>query len=522
MKSNTHNGIATATQKKTVAVIDMGSSAIRMVVAEIDESGEWKRLDRVAKPIALGKDVFVSGFLSKESMRQAVKILSSFREVLDSWQIADEDVRVIATSAIREAKNRDTFLDRVYIRTGLKIDIVEGVEENHLTYLAVQHAVGSLRPQFARANSLIIEVGGGTTEIMLLQRGKMVAAHSLRLGTIRVEQQVRPNWESGAQIAEYLRENIRVTKEILNAEMRLDRIRYFVAVGGDARLAAAEAGHREETNFRIITKEAFHRFLDQLEQYTLDEIVTNVGVTYNEAEGLVPALLIYSLFLDATSANQLIVPDVSIREGVLMRFALGTDKAVQEEFYTQVIASAMNLGKKYHFDEQHALHVAKLALQLFDQFQSDHGMDQHSRMLMEVSAILHDIGNYIRATGHHKHGQYIVANSEIFGLSNADIRVVANVVRYHRRSMPNSSHTSFVSLRREQRILVMKLAAILRVADAMDRGHNQRIQGFTLERGEAEIVLHCDYRGDISVERFGLELKGEMFEEVFGYRVVLV
>jgi exopolyphosphatase/guanosine-5'-triphosphate,3'-diphosphate pyrophosphatase len=522
MSLSTRNEIVTATETKTVAVVDMGSSAIRMVVAEINASGEWKRLDRVAKPIALGKDVFVTGFLSKESMRQAVRILSSFKEVLDTWQVADEDVRVIATSAIREAKNRDTFLDRVYIRTGLKIDIVEGVEENHLTYLAVQHAIGSQRPQFSRANSMIIEVGGGTTEIMLLQRGKMAAAHSLRLGTIRIEQQVQPSWESGQQIAEYLRENIRVTKEILNAEMRLDRIRYFVAVGGDARLAAAEAGRREGTNFRVISRDAFKEFLDQLEQYTLDEIVTNLGVTYNEAEGLVPALLIYELFLEATSADQLIVPDVSIREGVLMRFALGTDQAVEEEFYTQVIASAMNLGKKYHFDESHAVHVSKLALQLFDQFQTDHGMDQHSRMLLEVSAILHDIGNYIRATGHHKHGQYIVANSEIFGLSNSDIRVVANVVRYHRRSMPNNAHTSFISLRREHRILVMKLAAILRVADAMDRGHNQRIRGFTLERRDAEIVLHCDHRGDISVERFGLELKGEMFEEVFGYRVMLV
>jgi exopolyphosphatase/guanosine-5'-triphosphate,3'-diphosphate pyrophosphatase len=497
----------------------MGSSAIRMVIAEIDARGEWKRLDRAAKPVALGKDVFMSGFLSRESMRQAIRILTGFREVLGSWQVADDDIKVIATSAIREAKNRDTFLDRVYIRTGFQIDIVEGVEENHLTYLAVRHAVDSLRPQFSRSNSMIIEVGGGTTEIMLLHRGKMAAAHSLRLGTVRIEQQVQPGWENGRQIEEYLRENIRVTQEILDAEMRLDRVKYFVAVGGDARLAASEVGRQEERNFRVIEREDFNAFLDQLEEYTVDEMVYKLEITYNEAEGLIPALLIYKLFLDSTSAEQLIVPEVSIREGVLMRFALGTDQAVEQEFYTQVIASAENLGKKYRFDEDHAMHVSKLAVSLFDQLQAEHGMDQHSRMLLEVAAILHDIGNFIRASGHHKHGQYIVANSEIFGLSYSDIRIVANVVRYHRKAMPNSAHTSFISLRREHRILVMKLAAILRVADALDRGHSQHVRGFTVQRDEDEIVLDCEYRGDISVERYGLRLKADMFEEVFGYRV---
>ncbi len=510
------------TKTKTVAVIDMGSSAIRMVIAEIDDAGHWRRLDRAGKPVGLGRDVFVDGYLSGDSMRQAIKILSGFREMLEGWQIAEDDVRVIATSAIREAKNRDTFLDRVYMRTGFRIDIVEGVEENHLTYLAVQHAVDHMRPQFSRANSLIIEVGGGTTEVMMLRRGKMVAAHSLRLGTIRLEQQVRASWESTEDLETFLRENIRVTQEILNAEMRMDSIRFFVAVGGDARLAAARAGRKEQAGFSVVEREDFNELIAALQGYSLDEIVSELEVTYNEAEGLVPALLILKMFLDSTQAKQLIVPDVSIREGVLLSFALGASKEVEHEFYTQVVASAANLGKKYRFDEAHAMHVRKLALSLFDQLADDHGMDQHARMLLEVAAILHDTGNYIRASGHHKHGQYIVANSEIFGLSRSDIAIVSHIVRYHRKAMPNSSHTSFISLRREQRIRVMKLSAILRVADALDRGHNQRIRDFRVEKDEDLVTLYCDYAGDISAEKHGLELKAEMFEEVFGYQVVAV
>ncbi|MFP4432317.1 MAG: HD domain-containing protein [Spirochaetaceae bacterium] len=507
--------------KKPVAVIDIGSSAIRMVVAEIGEGESLRRLDRVGKPVALGKDVFVTGFLSPESMRQTIRILSGFREVISGWGIRDEDIRIIATSAIREAKNRDTFLDRVLIQTGFRVDIVEGVEENHLTYLAVQHAVRELRPAFSRANSLIIEVGGGTTEIMLLGRGKMAAAHSLRIGTIRLEQQIAASPESSTQLMEFLRESIRVTKEILNAEMPLERIKYFVAVGGDTRLVASHVGTKEGEGFSVVTREAFTDFVRRLQSKSVDQIVQELNVTYNEGEGLLPALMVIELFLQDTAAEQLIVPDVSIREGVLLSFALGTNKAIEKEFYGQVIASARNIGRKYRYDEAHALHVSTLSLQIFDQFQENHGMGSHERMLLEVAAILHDIGNYIRASGHHKHGQYIVANSEIFGLSGADIRVVSHIVRYHRKGMPNSAHTSFVALRREERVNVLKLSAILRVADALDRSHSQRVQQVKLEQRDETTVLRCRCTGDLSVERYGLSLKGGMFEEVFGFSITM-
>jgi exopolyphosphatase/guanosine-5'-triphosphate,3'-diphosphate pyrophosphatase len=508
--------------RRTVGVIDIGSTAIRLVVAEIEPDGHWHRLDRAIRPVALGRDVFMSGVLSAESMRQAIKILTGFRELLRGWQLDLDDVRVIATSAIREAKNRDTFVDRVQIRTGFQINIVEGIEENHLTYIAVQDAISTLRPQFSRSSAMILEVGGGTTEIMLLQRGKMVAAHSLRIGTVRMEQQVQPEMHSTERIEEYLRENIRVTREVLNTEMRLDRVRFFVAVGGDARLAARREGRQEAESFWVVEKKDFDRFVQYLRKTTLDETVRELGVSYSEAEGLVPALLTYKLFLDATSADQVIVPDVSIREGVLMSFALGSERLVEEQFYSQVITSAIGLGRKFHFDEKHALHVARLGLQIFDQFQEDHGMDKRARLLLEVAAILHDIGNFIRAIGHHKHGQYIVENSEIFGFSRADIRIVGNVVRYHRKSGPNSAHVSYMTLRREHRITVLKLAAILRVADALDRGHAQRVKNVTMERQEDDMIFQCDYSGDISVEKYGVQVKGNMFEEVFGYRVVIV
>ena len=153
--------------------------------------------------------------------------------------------------------------------------------------------------------------------------------------------------------------------------------------------------------------------------------------------------------------------------------------------------------------------------------QNEHGLDKHARLLLEIGALLHDVGNYVRTSGHHKHGQYIVANSDIFGLHRNDIEIISNVIRYHRKTPPLTSHLSYISLPQEERILVQKLAAILRIADGMDRGHIQRIKGFTAEKTPEDLTLLCEAQGDISVERVGVEEKGDMFEEIFGMHVDL-
>jgi exopolyphosphatase / guanosine-5'-triphosphate,3'-diphosphate pyrophosphatase len=508
-------------KKRLVSVIDIGSTAIRLVIAEIVRENEWSTLDRAIRPLSLGRDVFLRGSLSTGAMREAIAILESFQELLRGWRIAPEDVRVIATAAIREARNRDIFLDRVQVRTGFRINVVEGIEENHLTYIAVQHAIEELRPQFSRSNAMILEVGGGTSELMVLKRGRMVAAHNLGIGTLRVEQQLQKQFFDNVRVEDYLRENIRITRDALNTELRLDRIRFFVAVGGDARTVAERVGTREGEYFSVIKRESFIGFLEELKSRSVEECVRDLKLTWTEAEGLYPALLILRIFLDTTTAGQLIVPDVSIREGVLLSFAADPTHGIRREFRQQVLNSAIGLGRKYHYDEAHAQHVSTLALSIFDQLRDEHGMGEHVRLLLEVAGLLHDIGYFVRPDGHQKHGQYIVENSEIFGLSRTDLAMVGNVVRFHRGASPRAGRSGFGALRWTQRMTVLKMTAILRVADALDRGHAQRVRTVTLGREGDDMVVQCEYTGDISTEQHGLDQKGGMFEEVFGYQVVM-
>ncbi|MDR3200782.1 MAG: HD domain-containing protein [Spirochaetales bacterium] len=514
---------------KLSAVIDMGASAIRIVIAEIDKNGDWKRIDRAVKPVPLGRDVFVSGYISRETSFLVIQILGGFTELLAGWNIPREDVQVIATSAVREAKNRDTFIDQVFLRTGLRIHVLEGIEENHLTYLAVEHAVRDLKADMARSNSLIIEVGAGSTDIMLLHRGKVLTAHTLRLGAIRMERYIDPDSGNYSQIEDSIRDIIRDTQDILDAEFRpgrrgetsLSRIKYFVAVGRSARTAAEKAGTKVKAHYSLIDKKDFLDFVSRIQKCTVDECVRMLQITYYEAEGLIPSLIICKHFLEQTQAGKLLVPDAGLREGVFLSFALDTT-VVEKRFFSQVITSAVSLGRKYHFEEEHALHVAKIALAIFDQLTAEHGLDAQARLLLETSAILHDIGNYIEPLHHDRHGQYIIAHSQIFGFSQNDIKNISFVVRFHRGLSPHASPRGFASLPREERLRVLKITAILRLADSLDRGHTRKIPAVRLEKTQDEILLHADYEGEPFAERKGILLKSRMFEEVFGYRVRLV
>jgi exopolyphosphatase/guanosine-5'-triphosphate,3'-diphosphate pyrophosphatase len=194
---------------------------------------------------------------------------------------------------------------------------------------------------------------------------------------------------------------------------------------------------------------------------------------------------------------------------------------MQEEFFSQVSASAINLGRKYHFDETHARHVASLCLVLFDALTKEHGMSRRERMMLEISALVHDVGTYVKSSGHQLHGQYIVANSEIFGIKPDELNIIANVVRYHRGPEPSSADISYISLQREERILVLKRASLLRVADSLDRGHSRRILNVVVERKSESLVLRTSGNQDLSLEHIGLEEKADLFQEVFGYKIIL-
>ena len=506
---------------RLVAILEIGSTGIRLNIAEILSGDQWRIIDRAARPAMLGRDVFTSGELSRESMLECLAVLHSYRELMGGWGIAGENIHVIATSALRVARNRDVIIDRVWQELGFHITIVEGIEENRLMYLAVSFALKHDLPLFWRGNSMITSFGGGSTEIMLLRRGQMVAAHSINLGAIVIDQHSRIGDSAGLSQERFLNESIRNTMGVLKAEMDLAHIRTLVAAGPDAKIASDHAGKELNENCRIIERNDYFEFVKKIRNYSIEECVQKLRISYAEAENLIPGILVHKLFLEHTGATHMAVPIVSIREGYLIDLTLGVDPKLQEEFFSQIIASAESLGRKFHFDEVHSRHVAYLCMVLFDALAKEHGMSRRHRMMLETAAILHDIGMFIKGSEHNRHGQYIVANSEIFGLYRDELDIIANVIRYHRGEPPAQSDFEFITLQRNERVLVLKMASILRVADSMDRGHSQHIREIVIERRAESLFLRTNKVFDLSVELMAIEEKSGLFQDVFGYKVIL-
>lgn len=504
------------------SVIEIGSTGVRLLVAEITSDNNQNILDRSELPLHLGRDVFTSGSISQETQNQLVQILQRFREQLASWGIAPSQTFCFASSAFRDAKNCDPVMDRILVQTGFRVHIADGIEESKLMYLAVNNCIQDQSVDFKNEDTVILVVGGSTTEIMMMSGGKMAGVHSLRLGTIRIEQHMKSLSSSYDNIRRFVQESINNTKGTLESELNLSEVKQFIAVGQDVTLAALQVGRPISTFLWEINLEDFQKFVKEVQNYSVNEIVARFKVSFSEAETLQVSLLIYNMFLHLTKAQKIIVPETDIRKGYLLSKTSTQNELLKTEFNEQVVASAKNLLRKYHGDEAHAECVRMISAKIYDTLKDEIALDDHAKLILETSAILHDIGVFIRNDNHNLHSWYIIKNSEIFGLSRNDNTLVAEIAKYHRGSTLPQDNENFLMMPRPDRMTIHKLTAILRIADALDRGHIQQFNDFTLKITPTSLEIHTKKSRNPVLERLALSEKSGMFESVFGYKVVLI
>ncbi len=505
-----------------VAVIEIGSTGIRLLVAEITTDNKRNILDRSELPLGFGHDVFTTGVISRDSLLQCIYILERFREQLKGWGIEPEQTDIFATSALREAKNKDPVLDRLYVKTGFKVRVIDGIEENRLMYIAVSEKLKDEKVSTRNEDSIIIEVGGGSTEIMLIKKGKMAGAHTLKLGTVRLEEQIRYFSGTYEEARRYVEDTVNNTKGALNNELCLSKVKQFIAVGAETYIAALNVGHAISPWLWEIDRENFNNFVKEIQHYSIEECVARFKISYNDAQQMHNSLLIYKIFLQLTNVTKIIIPETNIREGVIISRNTNLDKELQAEFYTQITASAVNLLKKYHGNIKHAEYVRSLSLEILATLKNETPTDPKTKLLLEVAAILHDIGMFIRLDHHNLHSYYIIKNSEIFGLDRNDIDIVAQITKFHRGAQLPQDSNKFLMLPRPDRMTILRLTSILRVADAIDRAHVQKLKNIKISFSKDSMIFKINGDHSIALERIALEEKADMFESIFGYKVNLI
>lgn len=502
---------------KTIGVIDMGTNSVRLEIAEVFPDGHFEVLERARLPARLGQDTFVRQALSRRTMNATISILRGYAKMLDVYGVAP--IRAVATSAVREAANADAFVDRIFIALGLDVEVIEPAEESRLIVSAVREDLGE--EALSKGYSLVAEVGGGSAMVAILDKGEIATSASHALGAIRLQEALETPGERPERAADMLRHQIGSIVAAMEKTLPLNKIKTFVAVGGDARFAATQVGEPAAGETRSISRAAFDELVSRCEHYTPDEIARRYKLPFAEAETLVPALLVYQAILHRTKAKALTVSDVSMRDGVLHDLALRVTGRGEAQEATSAIRSAQTIMDKYQCDSKHAEHVAAICLRLFDEFRAEHALDNRYRLLLHVAALVHEVGGFINGRAHHKHSYYIISNTPIFGLRADEQEVVANVARYHRRSIPKQSHVPYMSLPRERRVAVTKLAALLRVADALERGHMQQVSNFDVERVDDEVILHVHNVSDLALERRALASKADLFDDTYGLRIRL-
>jgi exopolyphosphatase/guanosine-5'-triphosphate,3'-diphosphate pyrophosphatase len=538
-----------STSMARLAAIDIGSNALRLRIVEADppvlgpEGPRFSAFRDVVvdrAPVRLGHDVFTSGRIEAGVIGAACEALRRFRAAMDGAKV--DRYRAVATSAAREAQNGDLFVERAEREAGVHVEVIEGTEEARLVQLAVGERL-DLRGRTA----VLVDIGGGSTELTLLRgplrsppdptqpvstrgggaRGFATFSRSLPLGTVRLVEtflEGRGPIDAGHRslLDEYVdRTFAEAVPEI--EELTGGRVDLLIGTGGNietlADLCPVPGAFAQGRAIEVTAMEAL---LDELCARSVDERAGRYALRPDRADTIVPAALILARVAHAFGCDAIAAPGVGLKEGVLVDLA--RRHFVPEDFPAEAAAlndACLRLGRRYHFDEAHGTLVARLAVSIFDDLTARHRLGPRDRILFHAAALLHDVGDFVRYEGHHKHSYYLIHNSDIMGMTAAERAIVANVARYHRKSPPQLDHDNFRALSREDRAKVKAMAAMLRVADALDREHRGKVTGVAARvEGEA-LVLDVTGSKDRELEEWTVRAKAGLLKEAFGLDVRL-
>lgn len=504
-----------------LAVIDIGTNSIHMVLAEILPDASYKILDRFKDMTRLGNGAFAARQLSDEAIGRAVGVLKTL--VTLARNKGFERISAVATSAVREAKNGGDFVDLVEEQTGVKIRVISGIEEARLIFLGVRHSMS-----LSEKHTLVVDVGGGSVELIVGTRDGLQHAKSLKLGAIRLSDQYLTKTPPTETMLKQLNETVTLA---LQGALDAFTVKPFDAVVATSGMAGnlAEIVHLRQTgrplpqlNLAKVRLKDLRAIESELRKSSVKSRLGIPGLDPKRVDTLFPAVVVLRRVLELSGADEMTVCDKAIREGVIYDFidrhrdGLKAEREIPDVRRRNVIG----LARRCHAPEVHSLHVASLALQLFDQTKRLHGLGEPERSWLEFAAVLHDIGYLINPRQHHKHAYYLIKNSDIGGLTAEEIEVVANIARYHRRAVPASKHEGYADLSLKLKRTVRVLSGLLRIADALDRTHFSAVQTVKVKIGQT-LTIEATVNGDAAMEIWSASQRTDLLEQVFRRRVRL-
>ena len=506
------------TQKRRVAAIDLGTNSFHMVIVEESEGKGIVEIDRVKEMICIGRGSISTKMLDQKAMEAGITTLKHFLVLAAQQGVKPQNILAFATSAIREAKNRHVFLQRVRQETGLKIKVISGLEEAQFIYYGVRHAV-----KLASEPELIFDIGGGSVEFIIADNEKIFLLESRKIGVARMlERFITTDPVSVRELS--LLEQFFAAELYTSAEKSREfGIKRAIASSGTAqniaRMIRSMTGRDDEVtiNQSSFTRKEFQKFYKSVMAMSAPERKKLTGLDEKRVDLIVPGLVLMNVIFSLFKLKEVAISDSALREGMVVHNLKNNWPGSREKQRLNIRRqSVIELGYRCDWNKKHSEQIAALCLQLFDWLQPLHGLDIDDRELLEYAALLHNIGAFISISSHHKHSQYIIVNGELRGFAPAEISIIANVARYHRKSPPSMKHDAYSQLKPGQRRAVDVLSGILRIANGLDRGHRQNIISVEADIADSMVTVYLQAIDKPDIEIWAADRMKEWLETVLG------
>ena len=495
------------------AAVDIGSNSVRMLAADVSPQGETEILAEDRQVTRLGSGVFRNGRIGRDAIQFVCENLARMAEIYKKWEVVG--VRAVATSAVRDASNQQEFLAKASQALGAPVEIISGQEEARLIHLGVQ----SRWPQ-RRGRQLMIDLGGGSAEVILSEDGKLVQAFSKPLGAVRLTEVFLKSDPPAPAELHRLEEYI--AEKLGHAARAIGRRPSGRVIATSATAAAVVCAvnriprtRRDKADQQRATRSQIQNFYFAVRSRSLPERLKIIGIGPRRAELIVAGAAVFLRALEMFGQPALYYSAAGVRDGIIADLAargVGRELSLLNREQRKIVEE---MARRYGVQVAHARQVAGLAHELFESLEVLHKLPPNFGKLLEASAYLHDIGHFVSDTGHHKHSYYLVAHSDMPGFTAKEREMIALLCRYHRKTMPGERHTVFQSIDSESRRAVILLAPLLRIADNLDRSHQQRVRRMAIQLKNGNVTIGLDSKADTDLDIWAAERTSDVFREAY-------
>lgn len=520
--SGSFKGVAIVMNRhpKLFAAIDIGSHKLKMKIVEITGAGEVRALETADLLIPLGRDTFNDGKLSFESVKRTCEAIQGFKRLMADYGV--KEWRIVATSAIREASNRDFMIDQIRMLTGFDVEIINNSQEKFLSYKAVKWQLRHNKIIDSEEATLILNIGAGSIQLLLSEHNLLVSSQSLKIGALRIKEAISRLEKHTLNFSRVVEEYIESHIENVEYLKTSNEIPNFVLVSAEFEYLMTVMGLSSPYETITIDKPHFEEIYDSILGKTTLSIAEDYGISIADAELFVPSLILIRKFFEKTSNEKIVIPSVSLVDGMIIDRVNDSVAGKKHVDYSQDILSYVReLAARYKYNKRHCEFVEKASLLIFDKLTLIHGLTKKERFLLQIASILHDTGKFIGSDPHYVYSYNIINAAQIIGLSDDELRMVASVARYHSMQTPSFESAGINKMDTKDQITAMKLIAMIRMADALDTSHKQKMRLTGMGLKEGQLFIKAEVSEEVVLEQWTFQMKAEFFTEVFGLETSL-